>query len=134
MHTDFAPETGARLGRLLPRLASDHDGEVVATVRAIRRTLDSAGLDLHDLAERLTQAPYDAPAHGDPHRAGASDLRAMVHRLRAFALHRLTPRQADFIETAARLLETGRALTPKQTDWLRDLHDRYAPNGNYRHD
>lgn len=127
MHTEIAPETGARLGRLLPRLASDHDGEVVATVRAIRRTLEGAGLDLHDLAERLTQAPV-ATARGEPHRAGASDLHAMVHRLRAFALHRLTPRQADFIETAARLLATGRALTPKQAKWLRALHAQHMEN------
>ena len=35
---------------------------------------------------------------------------------------RLTTRQADFVATAARLLTTGRALTPKQANWLRDLH------------
>jgi hypothetical protein len=43
-------ELAARLAKLLPRLASPHDGEVIATVAAIRRTLGSAGLDLHDLA------------------------------------------------------------------------------------
>jgi hypothetical protein len=32
------------LGKLIPRLGSNHDGEVVATVRAIRRVLDSAGV------------------------------------------------------------------------------------------
>ncbi|MCO5132450.1 MAG: hypothetical protein M9932_18165 [Xanthobacteraceae bacterium] len=42
-----------KLAKLIPRLASDHDGEVVATVRAIRRTLESAGLDLHALAAGL---------------------------------------------------------------------------------
>ncbi len=41
-----------RLGKLLPRLASEHDGEIIATVDAIRRTLTGAGLDLHDLAQR----------------------------------------------------------------------------------
>jgi hypothetical protein len=35
------------LGRLIPRLASEHDGEVVATARAIERTLKSAGRDWH---------------------------------------------------------------------------------------
>ena len=43
-----------RLGKLIPRLASDHDGEVVATVSAIGRTLQGAGLDWHDLSERVT--------------------------------------------------------------------------------
>jgi hypothetical protein len=43
-----------KIGKLIPRLASDHDGEIVSTVRAIRRTLESAGSDLHDLAARLS--------------------------------------------------------------------------------
>jgi hypothetical protein len=34
-------------------LASNHDGEVLATVRAIRRILASSGADLHDLCIRL---------------------------------------------------------------------------------
>jgi len=35
-------------------LASDRPGEVNATVAAIIRNLGSCGLDLHDLADRLT--------------------------------------------------------------------------------
>lgn len=38
---------------MLPRLASDHPGEVVATVAAIRRTLAAEGEDLHDLARSI---------------------------------------------------------------------------------
>ena len=34
-----------RLGLLIPRLASEHDGEVVATARAIHRTLMASGRD-----------------------------------------------------------------------------------------
>ncbi len=48
-----------RLGKLIPRLASDHDGEVVATVLAIGRTLQGAGLDWHDLAERTAHPSLD---------------------------------------------------------------------------
>jgi hypothetical protein len=40
-------------------LSSDKDGEVLATVRAIARTLNGAGLDWHDLAVMLS-----APAVG----------------------------------------------------------------------
>jgi hypothetical protein len=42
-----------KLAKLIPRLASNHPGEVVATVAAIRRTLQNAGADLHDLGEAL---------------------------------------------------------------------------------
>jgi hypothetical protein len=36
--------------KLIPRLASPHDGEVVATARALVAALRAAGLDLQDLA------------------------------------------------------------------------------------
>ena len=48
-----------RLAKLLPLLASDKDGEVVATARAICRTLTGAGTDLHALAKHLTDGTPD---------------------------------------------------------------------------
>jgi hypothetical protein len=35
---------------MIPRLGSTHDGEVIATARAIDRTLKAAACDWHDLA------------------------------------------------------------------------------------
>ena len=46
-----------RLAQLIPLLASDKDGEVVATARAIGRTLKQAGSDFHDLAATLRSMP-----------------------------------------------------------------------------
>lgn len=46
----LSKECATRLAKILPRLASEFDGEVVATVRAIVRTLTSDGASLHDLA------------------------------------------------------------------------------------
>jgi hypothetical protein len=48
------PSTIEKLSKLFPRLASDHDGEVVATARAIVRTLQAAGSSLHDLSAAMT--------------------------------------------------------------------------------
>lgn len=46
------------LARLIPRLGSPFDHEVVATARAIERTLKSQKLDWHDVAAAVTaQAP-----------------------------------------------------------------------------
>ena len=45
-----------KLRKLLPLLASDKAGEVVATAAAITRTLKQAGADLHDLAKVLGRA------------------------------------------------------------------------------
>jgi hypothetical protein len=42
-----------KVGKLVRLLASDKDGEVLATVAAIKRMLDVADLDLHDLADAV---------------------------------------------------------------------------------
>jgi len=49
-----------KIRKLIPRLASNHDGEVLGTVAAIRRTLESAGCDLHALAA-VVNAPSMIP-------------------------------------------------------------------------
>lgn len=117
---DLSPITG-KLGRLLPRLASDRDGEVLATVAAIRRTLTREGLDLHDLAARLVKAaPGPRPSARGHEGTTASAAAAW---LLTHARHRLTDRQAEFVASAHRLLVTGRTLSPKQSTWLRDLYD-----------
>ena len=68
--TSLAP-TLPKLEKLVPRLASDADGEVVATVRAIDRTLRGAGCDWHDLTEVLAPLrPQAVPkARPEPQRA-----------------------------------------------------------------
>jgi hypothetical protein len=47
------PDIAKRIADLVRRLASSHDGEVVATVRALQRTLEANGLDIHAIADPL---------------------------------------------------------------------------------
>ena len=42
-----------RLAKLVRLLGSDKDGEVLAAIAALKRTLDIADMDLHDLADAL---------------------------------------------------------------------------------
>lgn len=49
-----------QVAKLIPRLASDHDGEVVATARALDRTLRTAGLDFHAIADVVERGPGGA--------------------------------------------------------------------------
>jgi hypothetical protein len=51
---------GEKITLLIPRLASEFDGEIVATVHAIRRLLDASGYDLHDLARVVAGSPQNA--------------------------------------------------------------------------
>lgn len=123
-----------KLGKLLPRLASDHDGEVVATARAIGRTLQGVGLDFHALAEavesppvvltvaaRRTQAarkpPPPKPSPFD------SELLRLVAMLRVHQT-RLKHGEADFLDNMFVALSSGRQASPKQEQWLRDIDRR----------
>ena len=98
------------LGKLIPRLASNHDGEVVATVRAIQRLLKSAGRDLHDLAACL----------GAPVAQQDADWRRDVRFCFEHA-NLLSEREIDFITNIAR--SPGKP-TIKQMNWLHDIVDR----------
>jgi hypothetical protein len=98
------------IAKMLPRLASDYDGEVVATVRAIERVLRSGGRDWHDLAATLCR-PAQLPN---------SDWRSEARFCAGNAVH-LTERELDFIATLARWRG---APTDRQREWLRDIADR----------
>jgi hypothetical protein len=100
-----------RLGKLIPRLASNYDGEVVATARAIERLLKSAGQDWHDLVVAICPQLGLVPN---------TDWRRDV-RFCASNAKRLSERELDFITTLA---QWRRDPTEKQLKWLNDIADR----------
>ncbi len=104
-----------KIAKLIPRLASNHDGEVVATVHAIRRVLEGAGLDLHVLAASLDEQP-----------ATASDLPSTWLELatwcRNIGQHRLTLKEFCFVSDMAHALVCDGEPTEKQAAWLRAIY------------
>ncbi len=54
---NLASNVRTKLAAIIPRLATNHDGERLATVAALQRTLAGAGNDLHDLAAAVAQEP-----------------------------------------------------------------------------
>lgn len=107
-----------KLGALIPRLASDHDGEIIATVRALRRVLEGEGLDLHDLADALAGPPVCQPPRAAPF--DARDWRRAAGWCAARA-ERLSDKEAAFV---ARLADGGwrrPTITVKQDEWLADI-------------
>ncbi len=113
----LAPITD-KLSVLIPRLASDKDGEVVATARAIGRQLAKAGTDWHDLADRLTSAP-ETPAEGHEPPAFYDYLTA-VEWILATDCGELTARDIRFCEDMQGILRRW-PPKPKQAAWLRAL-------------
>jgi hypothetical protein len=88
------------LGKLIPRLASDHPGEVVATVAAIGRVLEANKLDWHDLAAAVQGSPEDW-----------QDTLAFC----AMRTDHLSDKEKEFLKTLAHWRGKPSA---KQLDWL----------------
>lgn len=104
-----------KLRLLIPRLASDADGEVVATVAAIRRLLERHGLDLHDLAAAL--GPQSAPQDAAPQPLDLPSDMALLCLLSGVAWK---PHEDKFLNQMLRFGDWSR-LSIKQENWLRGL-------------
>jgi hypothetical protein len=106
MSARLQPDTAEKAAKLIRLLGSDRDGEVLGAVHALRRTLDSAGHDLHSLAAIV--AP-PVPAETDWVRM------AQFCRMRQYAMR---PKDRDFISS---MLKWRRIPTVAQQSWLIDL-------------
>ena len=98
---------------LLPRLASDADGEVVATARQIGKQLKAAGTDWHDLVSRLGRASRHTPE--EPCSWG---------ELAGWCADRsasLSPKEAKFVRDMVNRSVLGGTPTEKQGAWLRAI-------------
>lgn len=101
-----------RLARLLPLLASDQAGEVVAAAQAITRTLKAAERDWHDLVHQLTLEP--PPSRSDPRKAPPSRDYAGTQAI-----------DGDYVLDLIKAIRASRAkLTPKARDFLVGLEER----------
>jgi hypothetical protein len=87
-----------RVAKLLRLLGSDKPGEVVAAAAALKRTLEAAGQDLHDLADiveaglRPMQQRTSGPPQPDP--GNWESLAWFCHHHR----HRLPTHQRELVE------------------------------------
>jgi hypothetical protein len=141
---------GSRLGDIIRRLSSSSDGEIVATVHAMKRMLESVGADIHGLAEhlengRLTDADKQKirseieNARAVGYAEGVKAAEAKQHGTCAFrntdgklewtevALfvqrekHRLPEKHHAFVDDMASRTVYGREPTPNQHKYLHSL-------------
>lgn len=106
-----------RLAKLIPRLATDHDGEVVATVRAIERTLRAAGLDFHTFAASIDK---------DSTPLVSAEPNSWVEIARWCRDHDrgLPAKEREFIRDMSARLVCGGSPSEKQANWLRAIYAR----------
>lgn len=112
-----------KLTKMLPLLGSDKPGEVLASVAAIARLLNGAGLDWHDLAA-LVQHGFDTPA-----KPQATGLRwqDLARDLLARGNMMLRDAERDFLESMA---HWPTAPSEKQTEWLQNISERVQAWGD----
>jgi len=138
------PGAEERLEKLLKLLTSDKDGEVIAAARAIKRTLDGTGADIHELAARVKgggklskaemQKIYDAGVEAGKNDAAVDtgfnsvDGTKSWHEMALYcekqiSSSRLYPREREFIEDMVRWTER-REPSEKQGKWLHAIYIR----------
>ena len=135
-----------RVASLIRRLSSQSDGEIVATARALMRTLESAGTDIHALAghveksngkripeeelQRLYDAGFAAGVQAVENRQhGSDDFRGTDGKptWEAVALflqrnkNRLDPKHHEFIDDMASRTAWGHEPTERQHRYLHSL-------------
>lgn len=146
--TALSSDLSARVAKLLPRLASDQQGEVAAVAAALTRTLKSGGCDLHDLAQHIAEGPRQvivyrerSPQPGpSPFNTGAwrgayhrphpnGPHRYRVSRCQQVGGGRLSAWEVSFLNSLERHLDLGRSLTSKQVGVLADIAERLGVAG-----
>lgn len=103
-----------KISKLIPRLASEHDGEVLATVSALRRTLEAAGLDLLDLAKAL-----GTPVPPTVQPRSWAEIAAWC---RNHGQTSLSLKEFVFVSDMAHRFSRGSQPTEKQTAWLMAIY------------
>jgi len=123
-----------RLDPLIRRLASNHDGEILATVAAIERVLYSGDADWHDLAENLsgagvkhddTEARYRPRPQYEEHK---NDDYVLYKKI--FEIHELdidvTAWEYKFLTDMLEYTEKQWGFSRKQAMVIERLHKKYV--------
>jgi hypothetical protein len=115
--------TFPKLDKLIPLLSSDKDGEVIATVGAIDRTLKSAGYDWFDLV-KVIEIGGKQLTRPDRYveRVDAPITELDMARFALGNIGNLSESEGEFVRSVIRLLAYGNVLSPKQSRWLMAIY------------
>jgi hypothetical protein len=117
----FSPALAKKLARLIPLLGTDKDGEALATVRALERTLRTAGYDFHALAQVVAE-PQTVVVYGERPAPPPESLLDIAKWCRTNHGGRLSAREEKFIADMLARLTWRCQPTEKQERWLRSIY------------
>ena len=119
MQTVDTAEDLKLVSKMIPRLATTDDGEVIATVRAIGRVLQRAKLDWHDIASAVYR-PMGETVCENFH----WDLTRWARVLKDLKGGGKNEREDEFIRGVLRRVRGGRLPSEKQIDWIVSILER----------
>ncbi len=107
-------DTIRKVAAIIPRLGSNHDGEIIAAAKAIERTLAAANHGFVDLADALMP-----PAHAivSSPRKPSPDWKQSARWCAAYGVGLLNERALEFVDDLASS-KSFRTLSPRQEAWL----------------
>jgi hypothetical protein len=133
-----------KIGMLIRLLSSEHDGEVLATVQALRRALESTGGDFHTLAETIEKSNGSGIPEADMRKLYNTGFEAGQRSAETTGFHNVDSapswheiachcrdqrkardeREQKLVEDVCRQTVHGGALSEKQQSWLRKIYAR----------
>ena len=112
-----------KLANLIRRLSSDQDGEVVATARALNRTLQSIGADIHDIADRIEHSGNGALVEAELKEVYDAGIKEGVRREKAHNQASGVPQGAAVQFPSARdmAMHCYRNLAELRSEWEQEF-------------
>jgi len=116
------PDILRKIAAIMPRLGSNHDGEINAAARAIGRTLTAAQCDFTDLADVIT--PF-LPAKRS---SSPMPWKHVAMWCAQYGAGILSDREIEFIGS---LLHSSsfKTLSPRQLEWLDAIESKLKTKG-----
>jgi hypothetical protein len=110
-------------------IGSDYDGEVIAAANALKKCLKSENISFADLASRLIGGPNNKYESSSDIKRPKPDQKATNNI--SFAKQmlfegNLSPKEHKFVSDILSMLERGRQMSEKQSDWFDALARRHC--------
>jgi len=117
-------DTLRKVAAIIPRLGSNHDGEIIAAAKALERTLASSSLGFVDLANAISPPLAAIP----PIKKPAPDWKQTACWCATYGVNILTERELEFVDDLA-ASRGFRSLSVRQEAWLASIMSKLSMRG-----
>jgi hypothetical protein len=117
------------ISKRMAMIGSDYDGEVIAAANALKKCLKSENISFADLASRLISGPNNKSESSSDFKRPKTEQKAddkLSFAKQMLFEGTLSPKEHKFISDMLSLLERGRQMSEKQSDWFEALVRRHC--------